>query len=68
MSGKDLVEDYAKLLRETFAPLIPRDRPVALVDFPDSVQLRLPRHLARRKETAVRIGHRARLRMLGPHL
>jgi pyruvyl transferase EpsO len=36
MSGKDLVEDYAKLLRETFAPLIPRDRPVALVDFPDS--------------------------------
>lgn len=36
MSGKDLIEDYAKTLRETFAPLIPRDRPVALVDFPES--------------------------------
>jgi exopolysaccharide biosynthesis predicted pyruvyltransferase EpsI len=37
MSGKDLIERYAKNLRETFTPLIRRDAPVALVDFPEAV-------------------------------
>ena len=36
MSNKDLVELYSQRLREGFTPLIPRDRPVALVGFPDS--------------------------------
>jgi pyruvyl transferase EpsO len=34
--ASDLVGLYAKRLRDAFAPLIPRDRSVALVDFPDS--------------------------------
>lgn len=37
MTSLDLVTRYAKQLRDSFAPLIPRDRRVALVDFPDSV-------------------------------
>src|SRR5882672_12205198 len=32
----DLVGLHAKRLRDVFAPLIPRDRGVALLDFPDS--------------------------------
>src|SRR5258708_35184887 len=32
----DLVGLYVKRLRDAFAPLIPRDRSAALVDFPDS--------------------------------
>ena len=32
----DLVGQYAKQLRDIFAPLIPRDRGAALLDFPDS--------------------------------
>ena len=36
MPGADLTERYATVLREAFAPLIARERPVALVDFPDS--------------------------------
>ena len=34
--ASDLVGLYAKQLRDTFAPLIPRDRGAALLDFPDS--------------------------------
>ncbi|HMI96593.1 MAG TPA: polysaccharide pyruvyl transferase family protein [Micropepsaceae bacterium] len=34
--ASDLVGLYAKRLRDAFAPLIPRDRSAALVDFPDS--------------------------------
>ena len=34
--ASDLVGLYAKQLRDAFAPLIPRDRGAALVDFPDS--------------------------------
>jgi len=36
MTSRDLVGLYAKQLRDIFAPLIPRESPVALVDFPDS--------------------------------
>src|SRR5258706_5779389 len=34
--ASDLVGQYAKQLRDSFAPLIPRDRGAALLDFPDS--------------------------------
>src|SRR5258706_10526501 len=34
--ASDLVGQYAKQLRDSFAPLIPRDRGAALIDFPDS--------------------------------
>jgi len=37
MTSENLVSRYAKELRERFAPLIPADRPAALVDYPDSV-------------------------------
>ena len=36
MRSADLVSLFAGQLREAFAPLIPRDRPVALVNYPDS--------------------------------
>jgi exopolysaccharide biosynthesis predicted pyruvyltransferase EpsI len=36
MASTDLVSLYITRLRESFAPVIPRDRPAALVDFPDS--------------------------------
>jgi len=36
MNSKDLVELFSRRLRESFAPLIPRDRPLALIGFPDS--------------------------------
>ena len=36
MAGESLVSLYIRQLRDSFAPLLPRERPVALVDFPDS--------------------------------
>ncbi|HXJ01667.1 MAG TPA: polysaccharide pyruvyl transferase family protein [Micropepsaceae bacterium] len=36
MTSGNLVNLYIEQLRAKFAPLIPRDRPMALVDFPDS--------------------------------
>ena len=36
MSGSDLVERMSKLLIGTFANLIPRERPIALVGFPET--------------------------------
>ncbi len=36
MASDNLVSLFAKQLREKFAPLIPADRPVALVDYPDA--------------------------------
>ncbi len=34
--ASDFVGHYAQQLRDAFAPLIPRDRASALIDFPDS--------------------------------
>ena len=36
MTSKDLVNLYVEQIRDRFAAMIPRDRSVALVDFPDS--------------------------------
>jgi exopolysaccharide biosynthesis protein PssK len=36
MSGSDLVERMSKLLTDTFGKLIPRDRPIGLVGFPET--------------------------------
>jgi exopolysaccharide biosynthesis predicted pyruvyltransferase EpsI len=36
MDNTDFLDRYAGQLRESFAPLVPKGRPVALVDFPDS--------------------------------
>jgi exopolysaccharide biosynthesis predicted pyruvyltransferase EpsI len=38
MAGESLVSLYSQQLRAHFAPLLPRERPAALVDFPDSTQ------------------------------
>src|SRR6266567_3137561 len=54
--ASDLVGLYVKQLRDTFAPLIPRDRGAALLDFPDSANC---------GEHAIWLGQKRLLSVLG---
>jgi len=51
-----LVETYSRELHDAFLPLIPRDRPVALVDFPDAINV---------GDHAIWLGEKALLKKLG---
>ncbi len=68
MSNSDLVERTSKLLIDTFAKLIPRDRPIGLIGFPETANCGDHATWLGEKRLLEKLGLDVRLSMFGSQL